>query len=166
MWFVWVFLAPLCPVCQDYTFYLNQLDEVWESEHFGEVELTGWFPNPDVDLAAIDTFRERYSVEWELAPDTVGWADVLDARWTPEVFVLDSLGNVRYRGRINDLYFALGKHRNAPRVNDLELALAALMAGRAPVAESTDVIGCPIESKRLFNAFMGKMIFPDLVRAN
>ena len=27
MWQVWVFLAPLCPICQDDTYYLNALHE-------------------------------------------------------------------------------------------------------------------------------------------
>ena len=39
----------------------------------------------------------------------------LDARWTPEVFVLDSVGRVHYRGRVNDLYVSLGKHRPNPK---------------------------------------------------
>ena len=51
MWKVWVFLAPLCPICQDYTFYLNALNEQWEREHPGEVEMVGWFPNPTVTEA-------------------------------------------------------------------------------------------------------------------
>ena len=129
MWKVWVFLAPLCPICQDYTFYLNAMHEQWEQEYPGQIEFVGWFPNPTVSEDQIAEFEDRYAVEWELASDTVGWADQLNASWTPEVFVLDSLGEVRYRGRINDFYFALGKHRNSPRNQDLQDAVEALLKG-------------------------------------
>lgn len=147
MWYVWVFLGPLCPVCQDYTFYLNQLDLEWSANFNEQVEVTGWFPDPNVTDASIAVFEERYDVDWALARDTVGWSAWLEADWTPEVFVLDSLGTVRYRGRINDLYFALGKHRLQPRSHDLGDAVAALLAGLVPENVQTDVIGCPIERR-------------------
>lgn len=166
MWKVWVFLAPLCPICQDYTFYLNALHEQWEQEYPGEIEFVGWFPNPTVSDDQIVVFEDRYAVEWDLARDTVGWADRLNASWTPEVFVLDSLGEVRYRGRINDFYFALGKHRSSPRNQDLQEAVEALMKGGSPVNANTDVIGCPIENRIPFNELYGHAIFPALKSAN
>lgn len=166
MWKVWVFLAPLCPICQDYTFYLNAMHEQWEQEYPGQIEFVGWFPNPTVSEEQIAEFEDRYAVEWELASDTVGWADQLNASWTPEVFVLDSLGEVRYRGRINDFYFALGKHRNSPRNQDLQDAVEALLKGGSPANAYTDVIGCPIEKRIPFNELYGHAIFPALKSAN
>ncbi|MDA0303789.1 MAG: redoxin domain-containing protein [Bacteroidetes bacterium] len=166
MWTVWVFLAPLCPICQDYTYYLNQLDAAWQNAADDQIELVGWFPNPAVTEEALVEFAERYEVSWPLALDTVGWADALGASWTPEVFVLDSLGTIRYRGRINDLYFALGKHRNTPRGHDLRDAVEALLEGGTPVVSNTDVIGCPIEKRTPFNENWGHAIFPALKSAN
>ena len=166
MWKVWVFLAPLCPICQDYTFYLNAMHEQWEQEYPGQIEFVGWFPNPTVSDDQIAVFEDRYAVEWQLARDTVGWADRLNASWTPEVFVLDSLGEVRYRGRINDFYFALGKHRSSPRNQDLQDAVDALLKGGSPVNAYTDVIGCPIENRIPFNELYGHAIFPALKSVN
>ena len=80
MWKVWIFLAPLCPICQDYTFYLNSMYTDWEQEYPGQIEMVGWFPNPTVTTAEITEFRERYAVEWELERDTVGWSDGLSAK--------------------------------------------------------------------------------------
>jgi hypothetical protein len=74
----------------------------WEQEYPGQIEMVGWFPNPTVTSAEITEFGERYAVDWELERDTVGWSDGLSAKYTPEVFVLDSTGAVRYQGRIND----------------------------------------------------------------
>ena len=65
MWQVWVFLAPLCPICQDYTYYLNALHEQWSAAEEPQVELVGWFPNPTVTGEAIAEFADRYAVEWK-----------------------------------------------------------------------------------------------------
>jgi hypothetical protein len=86
-------------------------------------------------------------VDWELARDTCGWAAALEADWTPECFLLDEAGNVMYSGRVNDLYFALGKHRAEPRVADLEEAVEAVLAGKRPPTSRTTPIGCPIENR-------------------
>jgi hypothetical protein len=146
MWKVLVFLAPLCPICQDYTHYLNALEAQWEDRGV-PVELVGLFPNPRVTEADIARFAETYGVDWELARDTCGWAAALEADWTPECFLLDEAGNVMYSGRVNDLYFALGKHRAEPRVADLEEAVEAVLAGKRPPTSRTTPIGCPIENR-------------------
>ena len=63
---------------------------------------------------------------------------------TPEAVVLNAEANVLYRGRINDLYAALGKRRARPTRHDLREALDAIDAGK-PVANSeTKVVGCHI----------------------
>ena len=96
-------------------------------------------------LECIEDFADTYRVAWPLQLDKDGFVDSLDARWTPEVFVLDSLGKVHYRGRINDLYVSLGKHRPKPKRHDLRDAMAALLAGQPPRDPVTQAIGCPIE---------------------
>ena len=60
----------------------------------------------------------------------------------PEAAVLDELGRVIYRGRIDDRFVDFGKERPVPTTRDLESALQAAVAGRpVPVAE-TRAIGC------------------------
>jgi hypothetical protein len=147
MWKVWVFLAPLCPICQDYTFYLNALQEQWESEYSEQIEMTGWFPNPKVTEEQIAEFSETYGIDWSLARDTTGWSEAVGAKWTPEAFLIDPEGNVRYRGRVNDFYYALGKHRSKPRRADLALAVDQALSGEEVYPASTDAIGCPIEDR-------------------
>lgn len=164
MWKVWVFLAPLCPICQDYTFYLNALHEKWEQEHPGQIEFVGWFPNPTVSDDEIDLFSERYAVQWELARDTVGWSDAVGARWTPEAVLISPGGEVVYRGRVNDLYYALGKHRSQPRSADLALAVEQALSGAEVVPSRTDAIGCPIEKRALFQDSLGRHVFADGLR--
>ena len=144
VWKVVVFLAPLCPICQDYTYFLNALHDQWLATDV-PVEMVGVFPEGSASLEDIEDFADTYRVAWPLQLDKEGFVDSLDARWTPEVFVLDSLGKVHYRGRINDLYVSLGKHRPKPRRHDLREAMAALLAGQVPRDSVTQAIGCPIE---------------------
>ena len=144
VWKVVVFLAPLCPICQDYTYFLNALHNEWTAAE-SPVELVGVFPEESASQEDIEGFADTYGVTWPLQLDRDGVAVGLDARWTPEVFVLDTLGRVHYRGRVNDLYVSLGKHRPKPKRHDLRDAVDALLAGQAPPDSVTQAIGCPIE---------------------
>ena len=54
----------------------------------------------------------------------------VDARVTPEAFVINRKGKTVYRGRINDLYEDFGKRRRTPSKHDLKDALDALLAGK------------------------------------
>jgi hypothetical protein len=60
--------------------------------------------------------------------------------------VIDSSGTVRYRGRINNFYAALGKPRQQVAVHDLRDALEALMAGRPILNPETEALGCFINT--------------------
>jgi len=53
-----------------------------------------------------------------------------------------------YRGRINDLYVAPGRRRPSATSHDLEVALAATLAGRAPDPARTEAVVCIIEPLR------------------
>ena len=147
MWHVLIFLAPLCPICQDYTFYLNALNEQCEEQYPGQLEMVGWFPNPTVTDEQIRTFALRYEVDWSLGRDTLGWSEVVGAQYTPEAALVSPEGKVVYLGRVNDLYYALGKHRSKPKSADLALAVEQAIAGKLVDTSRTDAIGCPIERR-------------------
>ncbi len=66
-------------------------------------------------------------------------ADRLGAQVTPEVFVLDSKGVLRYHGRIDDNRDAL-----KVTVTDLRNALDALLAGKLPPKPERIAFGCAI----------------------
>ena len=61
---------------------------------------------------------------------------------TPEVAVLDPAGQVVYRGRIDNLYAALGTPRRRPTVRDLRDALDQTLAGDAVAQPRTQAVGC------------------------
>ncbi len=68
---------------------------------------------------------------------------------TPEAAVFSPRGEVLYRGRINDLYVALGKPRREARVHDLRNALDEVLAGKPVTNPETRAIGCYIPPKDL-----------------
>lgn len=63
---------------------------------------------------------------------------------TPEVAVIDRAGAVRYRGRIDNQYVALGRMRRSVTVHDLVDALDAVLAGRPVAVPETQAVGCVI----------------------
>jgi peroxiredoxin len=67
-------------------------------------------------------------------------ADLYEAVATPQVFVVDRDGVLRYRGAVDDVTF---RKRQATRFF-LEEAVEALLAGRLPTLTETPAYGCAI----------------------
>jgi cytochrome oxidase Cu insertion factor (SCO1/SenC/PrrC family) len=68
-------------------------------------------------------------------------ADLYDARHTPEIFVVDADGKVRYHGRIDENYEEPAKVTSP----DLKNALDALLAGKPIAKAETKAFGCSIK---------------------
>ncbi len=66
---------------------------------------------------------------------------------TPEVAVVGQKGAIVYRGRIDNLYQALGKARRVVTERDLRNALEALLQNRAVPVARTAAIGCYISEQ-------------------
>lgn len=66
-------------------------------------------------------------------------ADLFGAQATPEIYVMDSKGVVRYHGSIDD-----AQRESQVRTNRLRDALDAVMAGKEPAAPETKAFGCTI----------------------
>jgi hypothetical protein len=69
-----------------------------------------------------------------------------NASVTPQAAVVDSAGNIRYRGRIDNYYADLGKPRRQATVHDLRDALDAVLAGKTVAHPETKAVGCYIVS--------------------
>lgn len=70
------------------------------------------------------------------------FADQIGARRTPEAFVVDSFGTIRYQGRIDD-QFGIGYARaGKPKRRDLAVALDEILADKAVSVPRTEVDGC------------------------
>jgi len=67
-------------------------------------------------------------------------ADRYGAQVTPEAFVIDRMGILRYRGAVDDVNF---RQRHATRFF-LEEAVEALLAGNLPALRETPAFGCAL----------------------
>ncbi len=66
-------------------------------------------------------------------------ADLYDAQRTPEVYVVDSTGKLRYHGRITE------NHEDAASSPDLKNALDSLLTGKTVAKTVTKAFGCTIK---------------------
>jgi hypothetical protein len=71
-------------------------------------------------------------------------ASAAGASITPTAVLVDSAGRIRYRGRIDNLYAALGRRRRQVTERYLRSALDATLAGRPVPVPETPAIGCHI----------------------
>lgn len=67
-------------------------------------------------------------------------ADRYDVQITPEVFVIDREGVLRYRGAVDDVNF----RQREPRRNYLNEAVDALLAGDLPAVGEVPAFGCAL----------------------
>jgi thiol-disulfide isomerase/thioredoxin len=84
------------------------------------------------------------AIDGDRAAAAVGKATI-----TPTAVVVDRGGAIRYRGRIDNLYVALGKTRQQVTSHDLRDALDAVLAGHPVLHPETESIGCFITDPAL-----------------
>ncbi|MCS7023534.1 MAG: redoxin domain-containing protein [Bryobacteraceae bacterium] len=133
-----VFVSTICPISNDYNDRLIAL--------YREFEPRGvqWlFLNSNSNETATDILRhtEAAGFPFSIYQDPGNHvADRLGATVTPQAFLLDRQGIVRYRGQIDDA-------RNPARVSvhALKQALEDLLAGRMVARQETRAFGCTIK---------------------
>jgi hypothetical protein len=141
---VFVFLSSECPVSQAKIPELNRLHArwgtnpavklwgVWSDAALSSNEAAGHFKEWRAQFAILhDSGRE---VAAELRPTHV-----------PEAFVLNSRGEVLYRGAIDDGYAAIGKRRAEVSRRFLAEAVEAAARGELPSVRRTQAVGCLFE---------------------
>ena len=140
---VYVFLNTECPISQQYTRRLAELHREFSPSG---VRFLALFPLRTDTPAVINQFRAYHTLPFAGRPDRLGqMARQFRVHVTPEVVVMQSDGQVRYQGAVDDWYVDLGKHRPEATHAYLHNALVALLNGQ-PVAEPrTKAVGCLIE---------------------
>lgn len=139
---VLVFQSIECPIANAYTPTLNKLRDAFPGPR---VKWVGVCVDPDLsDAEIVEHFRD-FQLKLDVAVDRRGkLARRLGATITPEAFVIDPEGKIRYHGRIDDQFAARGVRNAVPTVNDLKDALDAVLSGREVQAPYVKPVGCPI----------------------
>ena len=135
------FLGTECPLVKLYVPRLDQLAKQYTERGVAFVAIDSNVQDSLTEAAAF-VRRERIAFPFLMDPDG-SVADRFGATRNPELFVLDTQGQVHYQGRIDNQYEP-GIQRPAATRDDLVLALDDLLAGREVAVASTPVAGCLI----------------------
>lgn len=142
---VFVFLAPDCPLSQNYTLTLNNLHKDFQA---AGIEFYGVFSGGTISRQAMDDFAATYHVGFPVMLDPQSkLADYFGADTTPQAFLTDAVGHTVYKGAIDDWAPALGLHRTVITQHYLYDALDSVRTGKPVVVKETPAVGCFIERK-------------------
>jgi peroxiredoxin len=136
-----VFLGTECPLAMLYASRLAELDSEYSAQG---VAFVGIDSNQQDSLLEIGHFVRTYKINFPVLKDSAGKvADQFGATRTPEAFVLDADGDVRYHGRIDD-QFGIGYQRTNEVRRDLANAIDEVLAGKTVSTPATEPVGCYI----------------------
>ena len=137
-----IFVGTACPISNRYAPEIPRLAASYSAEG-----VRFWLVYVDPNLEAEEIRRHLSDFGHEipaLHDPEHALVQKAKATVTPEASVFDANGQLVYSGRIDDRYIDFGKARPNPRNRDLEEALQATLAGRAPAHERTRAVGCYI----------------------
>jgi hypothetical protein len=153
---VLVFVARDCPISNGYAPAIQRLCREYASRG---VRCTLVYEDRENTPSAIREHLQEYGYSRLRPPGYGGQADIdtiadgdgriarrAGASVTPEAIVVDTRGAIRYRGRIDNRYAALGKPRRHVTSHDLRDALEAVLAGRPVARARSTALGCYITS--------------------
>lgn len=138
-----VFVASDCPISNSYA---PEIQRICGEYGARGVTCSLMYEDVDIDAPAVRTHLDAYRYRGMAAAID---GDRLVARHTkasvtPQAVVVDAKGDVRYRGRINNFYAALGKPRQVVTVHDLREALDDVLADKPVRTPETEALGCYI----------------------
>ena len=127
-----LFMSTICP-------YSNYYDDLYRemAAEFGKkgVIFVGVNSGTLETVEEVKAHAQEHGQTFDIIKDPEGKiADLLDARRTPEVFLFDQTGTLRYHGRI-------ASKLSSP---DLKSAIEAMLEGRAIHPAETKAFGCAI----------------------
>ena len=138
-----VFIASDCPISNGYAPEIQRICTEFAQRG---VRCTLVYEDAGITPGAVQSHLTEYRYQnVATVIDTArSLAKHAGATVTPEAVVLDSRGEIRYRGRIDNFYAALGKPRQRATTHELRDALAAVVAGRTVERPRTKALGCYI----------------------
>ena len=139
---VLVFYSTECPIANAVNPTLNKLHDEFP---LPRVKWFGVCVDPDASADDLATHAREYAFKPIVAVDRKGrLARRLGATVTPEAFVIDDRGRLRYHGRIDDQFAARGVRNAAPGEGELRPAIASVLAGGEVKDPFVQAVGCPL----------------------
>lgn len=130
-----------CPISQRYAPRLAEMQKKYASKG---VVFVGINANPQDARKAIAKEAKSRGIEFPMLHDkNQDLTQLLDAKTSTEVFVIDKEKVIRYRGMVDDQY-SVGEKRDKPRFKYLQLAIEAALKQKDPHVARTAAPGCLI----------------------
>src|SRR5712692_11465661 len=134
-----MFIATKCPYSNAYNDRMRDMAAAYEKKG---VLFTGINSNKSEPAEEVISHARQHGLRFLLMKDPDNKvADLYEARHTPEVFVVDPEGKLRYHGRIDENYEDPSKVTSP----DLKNALDSLLAGQPIAKAETKAFGCSIK---------------------
>lgn len=136
-----MFMGTQCPISNGYNDRMKAVyrDYAGKGVHFIFINA-----NNNEPAAQVEEHAKAHGFTFAVYKDQNNVvADLFGAQVTPEAFVMDSAGIIRYHGYIDDSL-------NEARVHNqgLRLALDAVLAGKLVTSAETKAFGCTIKRRR------------------
>jgi hypothetical protein len=133
-----VFLGTECPLAK---VYIPRIASI--AQRYKDIAKTvGVNANHQDTVEEIEEYIKQHAVSFAIFKYAQGQlATTLNAKRTPEAFILDRQGNILYQGRIDDQY-GVGYARDSAQQEDLKTALDELRQGQAVSVPRTEAVGC------------------------
>jgi hypothetical protein len=135
------FVASDCPISNGYAPEIQRICDDYRSKG---VSCSLVYEDVSIDDAHVRAHREAYGYK-NIATVIDGdraIAGRAKATITPQAVIVGRGGTVKYRGRIDNQYAALGKPRRVVTAHDVRDALDAVLAGRPVAHPETEAFGC------------------------
>lgn len=139
-----IFISVDCPVSNAYAPEINRICKQYK----GKINFYLVHCDPELTAEQAQKHADAYGFTCPVLLDGHHLlAKALGARVESEAAVVGPEGKLEYRGRIDDWYYAIGKHRNTATTHDLRDALDAVIAGRSVTTSRKKAVGCALDDE-------------------
>ncbi len=143
---VFLFVRTDCPITNRYAPEMRRIAQEFQGRH---VAFYLVYPDPKENKRAIENHIAEYQFPGTPLRDPDHKLEKrAHATTAPEAAVFDPAGNLKYHGRVDDLWVSPGKSRPAAQIHDLEDAISAVLAGKPVAHPETRAIGCSLKDLR------------------
>lgn len=133
-----IFVSTRCPVSNDYN---SRMEKIYQDYKDKGITVIGINSNKEENEEEIKKHAKKNNLNFLILKDRGNKvADMFEASFTPEVFVLNSNFELLYHGRIDDSR----KIKNA-KEQDLRNALEEILANKQVTKKETKAFGCTIK---------------------
>lgn len=133
-----MFISTQCPVSKAYD---QRMAALYADYAPKDIAFLGINSNRQEDVGEIKDHAAKNGLKFAVLKDVGNVvADSYGAQVTPEVYIVDAGGVLRYHGRIDD-----SKDTDEISSQDIRASLDALLAGKEPPRTETKAFGCTIK---------------------